>query len=276
MYKYDNEMEIYSLSDNSKSEPARVSLPKIVNGISQLINQKRSVCCQLPTLTKFLDDMIKDEIIIIIHHKLTKCIVITNFGRIYMYGDNEYGVTYITNKCKHHNYTYSEAYKHFDFWIPIVYINIIKTVPVYENIPTHNFSYYSIFHNMLTTMKHGLINKQFMSLYIKEIVDENNKLKSEYIEHKKSINELSFNKNKFEEEKKKYITDKNTYLDLLYDKSKLKSDRYELEKEKEILRIVQLNLYTKERKLNYRDKLFDNLDISQILNDIDNNEVEGM
>ncbi len=204
-------------------------------------------------------------------HNRFNLIIVTNFSRVFSY--NFSGL-----------YTGSlEKFAHYNFWLPVDYILILKSLVLNNYKPNGSSDTAFLFCNTpfeklstqelnlkfpnygtqidpntifstLELMKSTLYNRKFIPLYVKDVIEENKMLKEKMKEYD------TFNK-----EKEEFLKENKPYLDLIEDKKNLDLIREELRLEKEKLKLVALKL--KHDKLDFNEKLekFQNLDIDDAL-----------
>lgn len=129
-----------------------------------------------------------------------------------------------------------------NFWLPIDYIQIIKLMftknqEYMNNGNCMNWSNFdpSCISTIMSCMKNNLYNRKIIPLYIKDVIEENNKLKSMYDNYK-------IEHDKFEERKKDFEEKNKPQLDVL-------KEYEEIKKQKEQLRLVVLKLELDRKKL---------------------------
>lgn len=175
-------------------------------------------------------------------HNCTRHICITNYAKIFQ------------NIFKSGTFSSYETHvTHYDFWIPLDYIKIIQTLK-----PCHP-------DEILKLMKEMLYDRKFIPLYVKDVVEENEKLRAKYDKDEKDMKQ-------YYEDKKKFETAEKPYLDLIKERLSLNRVRDELELEKSKLKMIVIKLEmdkkefeTEKQKVNEVLKEIKGLDLKTVL-----------
>lgn len=161
--------------------------------------------------------------------------------------DREIYVSYLLRGCVN-KVAFIESYENYNFDIPIDYYKILKLIfdSDYLNTTKVNScvgnSLLNVLEEVLKYMKNTLYNRKFVPLYTKDIVKENDKLKSEYENFRKEKEEFNKQVETFKQEKKQFY-------DKYHDKLDVIKEREEIAKEKHKLRLVSMKLDYEKRKL---------------------------
>jgi len=231
LYNYDDveEIKTFDLLCHANSIESNYDIKKICRKISKILVNDSLYEDELPEFKLCLKQLQCEKIIIFINgfekdytnnKKITKNYLwLTNFGTL-MFISQEGAKIEIHNLIRH------------EFWIPIDYIMIIKTIV--ESTEITNILCDNI-NNVLVNMKETLYNRKFVPLYVKDIVEENAQLKSKYEQYEQDNLKFLVEKEKFEKTYK-------PNLDLLKEKE-------DIESEKKILKMITIKLKLDNEKL---------------------------
>lgn len=275
MYNYDDIVSITNLFD--LFDLSKPITEEMINGTDMYIR---------PYISKFIKNMVKNEKIILKSEKIPtgmfkRAIYITNYGRIIGFYKSSFdsspsmvsfkteerfipigsGIKIDTLQLNSSIFKDIRGYYEFNFWIPIDYINILRLMVINFK---DEYLEYCIF-TMLFYMKEVLYTKQNISLYAKEILDENKKLKEEHESIKKEKEELE----KLKEDIKIIEDNLHVYDDIELERSKIK-------KEKELLNCVRIKLRRQREELEDEKKQFEQTkkEHADLLNECKINELD--
>lgn len=187
-------------------------------------------------------------------------------AKLYDLGMGYFGVI----ECVHKGFR--NPIQRYNFWIPTFILNILtnSTKPQYtlymmqhDRISNHkilkqNQIPVESFNRILSNTKSALSDRRWVPLYVKPLVEENERLKALYTQYEKD-------KTSFDAEYKHFHDTEKPYLDLVETRKKLEQDQLQLEKDKQLLRVVKANLERRDVELKEKERQIKELDLDAIL-----------
>lgn len=160
----------------------------------------------------------------------------------------------ITNYCKLFKIVSGrfskDAYvENFEYKIPDIYIILLKNISNELDDNTNNKSKdftFNFFKSYLETIKEISCSRQYIPLYVEDIIKENNYLKEKH----EAIKKYLIEKENFEKNIKPYID--------------LQKETELLKEKKETLKLFKMKLELKEKEINEKIKRFEELDFKNI------------
>jgi hypothetical protein len=200
-------------------------------------------CCTKTILDRFQQFVAGEKIVIFQKNKNNEgcCYeLLTNYGK-YLQLDEGWTDRPIQIHCESNSNGKLVGYLQLNFWIPIDQIEIMKDMPYIGTA-------------YLRSLKNMLNYRKITHLYMMEIINQNAKLIELLEEHRNGITQLSKDRNQLEEDKKVFYAEAGPSLDIIKERNsinelrdklqavakKIKMEKLQLEKEKEVLSDIDL------------------------------------
>lgn len=154
---------------------------------------------------------------------------------------------------------YDECMIKHNCWIPIDYIGIFNTILLecnkYNDRPLFNPT---VFVTLLKLMKDTLYNRKFVPLYTKDIINENDNLRSKHNSFETKVEE-------FDKREKEFFSKYQHHIDLIEEKNVLKQEREKLKRVALKLRMEKEDLEKEKAKLKAQIEKLETVDIDKEL-----------